>query len=149
MSEECVIAVAVEAPQHSAISAPLDYKCERLLSFGSLARVPLGRRIVTGIVWGSGASSVATDKLRTVDSVVDALPPLSRAWGALVEFAAAYYQRGLGEVALAVLPPELRRLDAAQVAQRVARWSKKTDAALSKLAESEVNMHAQTTAQAA
>jgi len=48
----------------------------------------------------------------------------------LVEFAAAYYQRGLGEVALAVLPPELRRLDAAQVAQRVARWSKKTDAAL-------------------
>jgi primosomal protein N' (replication factor Y) (superfamily II helicase) len=38
-----------------------------------------------------------------------------------VAFAAAYYQRGLGEMALAVLPPELRRLDATQLARRLKR----------------------------
>jgi hypothetical protein len=38
---------------------------------------------------------------------------------ALVEFAASYYQRSVGELALAVLPPELRRLDATQLARRL------------------------------
>jgi primosomal protein N' (replication factor Y) len=42
----------------------------------------------------------------------------------LVEFAAGYYQRGIGEVALSVLPPELRKLDDTQVGQRIARLHK-------------------------
>jgi primosomal protein N' (replication factor Y) (superfamily II helicase) len=59
--------------------------------------------------------------LKPVSMVLDALPPLAADWRALVAFAAAYYQRGLGELALAVLPPELRRLSATQLARRVAR----------------------------
>jgi primosomal protein N' (replication factor Y) len=49
------------------------------------------------------------------------LPPLGADWRALVDFAAAYYQRGVGELALAVLPPELRKLDDTRLARRVAR----------------------------
>ncbi|MFO1295675.1 MAG: hypothetical protein U1F25_03775 [Rubrivivax sp.] len=44
-------------------------------------------------------------------AVLDAMPPLSAAWRGLIEFAAGYYQRSIGELALAVLPPELRRID--------------------------------------
>ena len=36
-------------------------------------------------------------------------------------FAAGYYQRGVGELALAVLPPELRKLTGAQIQRRLAR----------------------------
>ena len=39
------------------------------------------------------------------------------AWMQLVEFCAGYYQRSLGEVALSVLPPELRKLDDAQMSR--------------------------------
>jgi hypothetical protein len=46
--------VAVEMPQHSAVAAPLDYLGEASVAPGSLVRVPLGRRIVTGIVWDPG-----------------------------------------------------------------------------------------------
>ncbi len=59
--------------------------------------------------------------LRPVGAVLDALPPLPQAWRALVQFAAAYYQRALGELAMAALPPELRKLDNTQLARRVAR----------------------------
>ena len=39
----------------------------------------------------------------------------------LVGFAARYYQRALGEVALAALPPQLRDLDTTQLARRLQR----------------------------
>jgi primosomal protein N' (replication factor Y) len=60
---------------------------------------------------------------------MDSLPPLPPAWRALVDFAAAYYQRGTGELALSVLPPELRKLTGVQVAKRVARLLKSPPAA--------------------
>ena len=67
------------------------------------------------------AAPQADAALRPIAQVLDAMPPLGPAWMALVEFAAGYYQRALGELALGVLPPELRRLDAAQLAQRLQR----------------------------
>ena len=121
--------VAVETPQHTAIGAPLDYLAPTALPAGTLVRVPLGRRTVTGIVWGpaeaegpqgAGPKRVA-QTLRPIEQALTALPPLPTAWRALVEFAASYYQRGLGELALAVLPPELRRLDQTQLARRLKR----------------------------
>src|SRR5690606_28748872 len=45
-------------------------------------------------------------------------------------FAATYYKRGLGEVALAALPPQLRDLDATQLARRLKRPAPMHDAAL-------------------
>lgn len=112
--------VVVEAPLHAGLGQVLDYSCDAALAAGTLVRVPLGRREVTGIVW-HGPRARADLPLRPVAQVLDAVAPLAPAWMALVEFAAGYYQRSIGELALAVLPPELRRLDAAQLAQRVRR----------------------------
>ncbi|URI09953.1 primosomal protein N' [Aquincola tertiaricarbonis] len=118
-----VVAVAVETPQHTGLGAPLDYSADALPP-GTLVRVPLGRRDVPGIVWDRPAEAEAPPELRPVREVLAAMPPLGASWRQLVAFAAAYYQRGLGELALAVLPPELRKLDDVQLARRVARLRK-------------------------
>jgi len=115
------LGVAVETPHHAGLAPCLDYQSEQPLAPGTLVRVPLGRRDVPGIVWRSGGSAAAGVELRAVRQALTALPPLSDAWRQLVGFAAGYYQRGLGELALAVLPPELRRLDATQLDRRLAR----------------------------
>ena len=72
----------------------------------------------------SGGNPAAADPpeaagLRTVTLVLDATPPLSAHWRELVAFAARYYQRGAGELALAALPPPLRALDSVQLARRL------------------------------
>jgi primosomal protein N' (replication factor Y) (superfamily II helicase) len=127
---EGTVAVAVEAPQHAGLAATLDYNCERPLSPGTLVRVPLGKRQVPGIVWDrADTAAVDAAHIKPVGDVLDAMPPLPAAWRQLVAFAAAYYQRSVGELALAVLPPELRKLDSAQLARRVARLSTPTNAA--------------------
>ncbi|QPF72026.1 primosomal protein N' [Roseateles sp. DAIF2] len=120
--------VAVDAPQHSGISGPLDYLSERPLAPGTLVRAPLGRRELTGIVWpGATEAEQQLDEaqLRPVAAALDALPPLSARWCELVEFAASYYQRGIGEVALSVLPPQLRELSPEQLQARLVKLDKK------------------------
>ena len=127
------VAVAIDAPQYAGMSSLLTYESERALVPGTLARVPLGRREVTGLVWDADFSAIdaaaavpsadGTERpalvLRPVIEAVDSLPPLPADWRALVEFTARYYQRSLGEVALAVLPPELRKLDKTAIAKRI------------------------------
>jgi len=72
---------------------------------GLLVRVPFGRRDAVGLICEVTAQTdVPADKLRAVEAICDACPPLSGQWRALAGFAAEYYQRGLGEVAL--LPGE-------------------------------------------
>ena len=110
--------VAVDAPQHTGLSAPLDYVSERPLPPGTLVRAPLGRREVAGIVWQGAPTSDAVG-LRPLAHVIESLPPLGDGWRALVDFTAAYYQRSTGEIALSVLPPELRKLDDKQLANRI------------------------------
>ena len=122
---ECVtVRVAVEMPQHAGLAHTLDYRSAQALASGTLLRVPLGRREVPGIVWPGEAGGTGQSELRDVLQVITALPPLGDRWCALIAFTAAYYQRGLGEVALSVLPPELRKLDNAQIANRIAKLHK-------------------------
>ena len=116
--------VALETPQHAGLGDVLDYLSEQTLSPGSLVRVPLGRRDLLGIVWGEGAGELAEDALKPVSAVLDGLPPLDAAWRELVAFASGYYQRGLGELALSVLPPELHKLDGQQLALRLRKLHK-------------------------
>ena len=123
------VAVVVEAPRHAAIGTSLTYASQRPLAPGTLVRVPLGKRVTAGLVWEAdpigAAAGAAGHDLREIAEVCDAVAPLSAHWRALVDFAAAYYQRSVGEVALSVLPPELRRLDAASLADRVRRLAKR------------------------
>ena len=119
------LSVAVETPQHAGLGGVLDYLAAQPWPAGTLVRCPLGRRTVSGIVWGEAAGSdTPAERLRELAEVMDSLPPLPPSWRALVDFAAGYYQRGTGELALSVLPPELRKLTAVQVAKRVARLQK-------------------------
>jgi len=115
--------VVVAAPAHSSIAGPLTYQSESPLALGSLVRVPLGRREVLGVVWELLADSGALLEMQTrhVAGALEGLPPLSATWRKLVQFTAAYYQRSLGEVALAALPPQLRDLSNVQLARRLKR----------------------------
>jgi len=116
-----LIPVVVETPRHAGLDAALTYASQRPLTPGTLVRVPLGRREVAGLVWPAGGEHGTSSEIREITEVCDALPPLPRAWCDLAAFAAGYYQRGLGEIALSVLPVELRRLDNAAIANRLAR----------------------------
>nr|MBP6776291.1 primosomal protein N' [Piscinibacter sp.] len=112
----------------------LDYASEQPLLPGTLVRVPLGRREVLGVVWpGDGESTLETEP-RAVREVLSSLPPLSAAWCELAGFAATYYQRSVGEIALSVLPPELRKLGDAQLQRRIARLAKAPAAAMARAA---------------
>ena len=66
----------------------------------------------------SAVTTAGVPALRAVSAVLDGCPPLDADWMALVAFVAGYYQRSLGEVALAALPPALRDLTPAQWARR-------------------------------
>ncbi|MDH4392273.1 MAG: primosomal protein N' [Aquabacterium sp.] len=127
------LAVAVDAPQHSGLTGALHYSSAQPLPPGTLLRVPLGKRDMLGIVWHTAAPATGADApplvLRPVGEAFAGLPPMAPAWLALVDFAASYYQRSVGELALAVLPPELRKLDAPGLAKRLAGLLKKLDAA--------------------
>jgi primosomal protein N' (replication factor Y) len=76
---------------------------------GTLVRVPFGKRDVVGLICEVIAhSEVPAERLKAVHDVCSACPPLSAEWLELASFAADYYQRGLGEVALPALPQALR-----------------------------------------
>ena len=77
---------------------------------GSRAIVPFGKRRVVGVVIEvANASEIPAERLKEVVAIAADSPPLPPHWLALTRFAADYYQRALGEVVLAALPPRLRR----------------------------------------
>ena len=91
-------------------------------------RVPFGKRETLGVVWrpGDGDGTGVPGKfdalkLRGIAGVLQGIGPLSPNWQQLVTFAAHYYQRSQGEVALAALPPQLRDMSTAQMARRLQR----------------------------
>ncbi len=118
------VAVVVPTPAHSSIAAPLSYLSELPLVAGTLVRVPLGRREVLGVVWEGSSTADECDAAvqeRPVTSCLDGVAPMSSSWRQLVTFSSNYYQRSLGEVALAGLPPQLRDLTVEQFARRLQR----------------------------
>ena len=116
--------MALHTPSHSGVGDLLSYASERPLAPGTLVRVPLGSREVLGVVWDADqATGELPDgaTLRAIAGVLDGVAPLDLSWRRLVAFAARYYQRALGEVALAALPPQLRDLKPEQLARRLRR----------------------------
>ena len=105
---QCFLKIALDTP----LNACFDYRwLGEPPTVGQLALVPFGRREVVGLIVGiSDTSDVAPAKLKDALVVRSQLPPLSPQWLALAGFAADYYQRPLGEVALPGLPKNLRVL---------------------------------------
>jgi primosomal protein N' (replication factor Y) len=76
---------------------------------GQLAQVDFGRREAVGLIVAvRHETTVPSEKLKNAIAVRSQLAPLSGRWLALAQFAADYYQRPLGEVALPGLPKNLR-----------------------------------------
>ncbi|GKS97055.1 primosomal protein N' [Acidovorax sp. SUPP2825] len=120
-----ILQIAVQTPGHSNVGDLLSYASDRPLLPGTLVRVPLGTREVLGVVWDAPEGGLPTLpaglSTRAVAAVLEGVAPLAAPWRRLVAFTARYYQRGLGEVALAALPPQLRDLGPAQLARRLRR----------------------------
>ncbi|MEG1736142.1 MAG: primosomal protein N', partial [Comamonas sp.] len=135
--------VAVQTPAHSAVGELLSYTCDEVLPPGTLVRVPLGRRELLGVVWDTPAAPADIPpgvELRSIACVLPGIAPLSRGWRRLVGFAAHYYQRSVGEIAVTALPPQLRDMTAEQLTRRLAPPKPaKTKRSKSKKAQAEEN----------
>jgi primosomal protein N' (replication factor Y) (superfamily II helicase) len=125
--------IVVQTPAHSQLAGLLTYHSDQLLEVGSFVRVPLGSRELLGVVWGKldlppEPMFTAQGKEVELKAITAGLgiQAVSTAWLKLVSFTASYYQRSLGEVALAALPPQLRTLDALQVERRLKRQTERT-----------------------
>ncbi len=121
------LSVLVQTPAHSQMAGALSYRSALPLPAGTLVRVPLGKREILGVVWDTpdvAGQDIAPDKLRSMVGPLDGLEPLTPAWRELITFTASYYQRAVGEVALAALPPQLRELSTVQLARRLKRHAK-------------------------
>jgi primosomal protein N' (replication factor Y) len=119
------LSVLVHTPAHAALGPVLTYQSEQALPPGTLVRVPLGTRETLGVVWNSDTAESTgefdPDKVRAIAGALEGIAPLSASWQQLVGFAAHYYQRSVGEVALAALPPQLRELSPEQMQRRLKR----------------------------
>ena len=110
---QCIIRVALDTP----LDFCFDYRWLATDSdsvpplVGQLALVPFGRREVVGLIVALPAhTEVPAARLKDALAIRSQLPALSEQWRALCGFAADYYQRPLGEVALPGLPKNLRAL---------------------------------------
>ena len=76
---------------------------------GQFVRVPFGKREVAGLIVGvNKTSDIDPQKIRDVIELRHQITALSSHWMQLCEFAAEYYQRPFGEVALPAVPKALR-----------------------------------------
>src|SRR5215468_9579442 len=103
-----IVRVALDVP----LPKLFDYACPEAgeRDVGRRVVVPFGNRSLVGIIVAvSAETDVPAEKLRAAGPILDDMPSLSRDWLALARFAAEYYQRPLGEVVHAALPPRLRR----------------------------------------
>ena len=112
------VKVALDLPSYIApaggasdsLDVLFDYRCSKPVQVGQRVIVPFGRTRSVGLVVGFDAeSSIDPARLRDVEEVLDDIAALDQSWFELVRFAAQYYQRSIGEVALPALPALLRR----------------------------------------
>ena len=126
------VSVLLPTPAYSRLTGPLSYSHPSALPPGSLVRVPLGARDSLGLVWPRAEADAASPPppervLKPIAQVLDGIAPLSAHWLQLVDFAAHYYQRSVGEFALACLPPQLREVSAEQLARKIKKHNKIND----------------------
>lgn len=122
--------VALDVP----LDGVFDYRADVPVETGLRVIVPFGRRQLMGVVVGCpGQPALSPESIKSIERVIDDLPPLTPAWLDMARFAAEYYQRPLGEVMLPVMPARLRSVAAytsvqsgdGPVAKQLAKQAKK------------------------
>lgn len=105
----CILRIALDTPLNSVFDYGWPIDEDGMPQVGQLVLVNFANREVTGlIVEIAQETAVPADKLKNAIAVRHQLAPLSARWLALAGFAADYYQRPLGEVALPGVPKNLR-----------------------------------------
>ena len=105
----CFLQVALDTPLNSCFDYRWECQPGDEPAVGQLVLVPFARREVVGLIVAvKGETEVPADKLKDAIAVRSQLSALPERWIALARFAADYYQRPLGEVALPGLPKNLR-----------------------------------------
>ncbi len=100
---------------------------------GQFVRVPFGKREVAGLIVGvNKTSDIDPQKIRDVIELRHQITALSSHWMQLCEFAAEYYQRPFGEVALPAVPKALREAKVGTIDRAIKKM-----AALAKTKEAE------------
>jgi primosomal protein N' (replication factor Y) len=125
----CILNIALDTP----LTSCFDYRWPCVPGDeplpGQLALVSFGRREVVGLIVAvKFDTDVPEDKLKDAIAVRSQLAPLSADWLALVGFAADYYQRPLGEVALPGLPKNLRVGTTVALDRAIKKLAKANDA---------------------
>lgn len=125
--EHCILKIALDTP----LDLCFDYRWNKSEESvtpplpGQLVVVPFVRREVMGIVIAvQEHSDVPLEKLKGVLAVREHLPPLSSQWLDLCRFAADYYQRPLGEVAIPGLPKNLRAIKTVSLERALKKQAK-------------------------
>ena len=108
-STDCILEVVLDTPLNSSFDYRWPCKPGEEPLPGQLALVSFARREVMALIVAvKHDTDVAPEKLKDALAVRSQLAPLPERWIALARFAAEYYQRPLGEVALPGLPKNLR-----------------------------------------
>ena len=105
MNPERVRMAARIGPDRAAVLVPLpvasayDYAVPEGVPAhpGRFVRVPLGKRVVTGVVWGEAEGAVAPSRLREIEAVLD-VPPLGEDLRRTIAWTAAYTLSAPGAV---------------------------------------------------
>jgi len=105
----CILQLALDTPLNSCFDYRWPCAAADRPQVGQLALVNFANRDMIGLIVAvKDDTDVPLDKLKDAIAVRSQLTPLPPRWLALAAFAADYYQRPLGEVALPGLPKNLR-----------------------------------------
>lgn len=102
-----ILRIALDVP----LPKLFDYRVEDVnrTDIGYRVLVPFGAKHMVGlIVELAMQSDIPSSRLRPAEKILRDVPPLGSGWLELVKFCSSYYQRPLGEVIGAALPPRLR-----------------------------------------
>ena len=103
-----VYQVAVQSPLRKVFDY-LSKKSGQFIKPGSRVLVPFRNRIIVGfIVSSSNNSSIASEKLKFIDKILDDEPTLSEEVLSILKWGARYYQHPIGQVLAAAVPKKIR-----------------------------------------
>ncbi len=98
---------------------------ERIPYIGQLLVVPFGRQELVGVIVDIRENTdIPENKIKDVIEIRTELTPLLPDWMDLVKFAADYYQRPLGEVALPALPKNLKAIKPVSLQRNLKKLAK-------------------------